>query len=157
MATQKATQKPSARNALDNATQSWLAVVRAYNLCDAVMSARLADIGLRLGEHEVLVNLLTAPGITQQELAVRCFVAKSGVSMLVARMEQQGLLAREADAVDARLKRLSLTPGGMALAQQAQQIQLAVVAAMAAQVSAAELAQVQDVMLRVAVQLEALR
>ena len=28
-------------------TQSWLAVVRAYNLCDAVMTARLAALVAR--------------------------------------------------------------------------------------------------------------
>lgn len=131
-------------------------MVRAYNLCDAVMSARLATLGLRLGEHEVLVNLLTAPGLTQQALAVRCFVAKSGVSMLVSRMEQQGLLGREADAQDARVKRLTLTPRGQALAERALAVQVAVVSAMAAPVSPSEMATVQDVMQRVSVQLEGL-
>jgi DNA-binding MarR family transcriptional regulator len=135
-------------------TPAWLAVVRAYNLCDAVMATRLAALGLRLGEHEVLVNLLSAPGLTQQELAVRCFVAKSGVSMLVSRMQAQGLLGREADTLDARLKRLTLTPRGRALAERAMAVQAAVVSAMAAPVSAAELATVHGVMQRVSGQLE---
>jgi DNA-binding MarR family transcriptional regulator len=42
--------------------------------------------GLRVAEYEVLANC-TARRLTQQELARRCFVAKSGISMLVSRME----------------------------------------------------------------------
>ncbi len=136
---------------------AWLAVVRAYNLCDAVMSARLAELGLRVGEHEVLVNLATLPGITQQDLAARCFVAKSGVSMLLTQMEAQKLVRRDVDAADARVRRLFLTLAGQKLARQTLQIQSEVLAAMAAPVSNAELDAVEDVMQRVSVQLEALR
>ena len=136
---------------------AWLAVVRAYNLCDAVMTARLAELGLRVGEHEVLGNLATLPGITQQQLAARCFVAKSGVSMLLTQMQAHKLVRREVDAADARVRRLFLTPAGQKLAQLTLQIQSEVVAAMAEPVSNAELDAVADVMQRVSVQLEALR
>ncbi len=138
-------------------TQTWLAVVRAYNLCDAVMSARLAELGLRVAEHEVLANLATAPGMTQQELAARCFVAKSGVSMLLAQMEAQGLVLREADGDDARVKRLLLTAAGQALAARTLKIQSEVVAVMVDGATEAELASVADIMLRVSGRLEALR
>lgn len=138
-------------------TRTWLAVVRAYNLCDAVMSERLAALGVRIGEHEVLVNVATAPGLTQQELAARCFVAKSGVSMLLAQMESQRLVVRETDAADARAKRLFLSAKGEALARRCLEVQSEVVRAMAAPVSAAELATVADVMRRVSAQLEQLR
>jgi DNA-binding MarR family transcriptional regulator len=138
-------------------TRSWLAVVNAYNLCDAVLTARLAALGVRTGEHEVLANLATDPGITQQALASRCFVAKSGISMLLARMEEAGLVRRDPDAVDARVKRLGLTPSGAALARRTMSIQADVVGAMAAAVSDAELELVADVMQRVSAQLEKLR
>ncbi len=138
------------------ATHSWLSVVRAYNLCGAVMTQRLASIDLKVGEHEVLVNLLRAPGLTQQQLAERCFVAKSGVSMLVTRMEQDGWVERQIDHVDARVRLLVLTDTGRALAEQAQAIQDDVVAAMASQCSAQELQVIGDAMQRVGVTLEAL-
>ena len=138
-------------------TLAWLAVVRAYNLCDAVMTARLAELGLRVGEHEVLANLATAPGMTQQELAARCFVAKSGVSVLLAQMEGLGLVRREADASDGRVKRLFLSATGRALAAKTLQVQGAVVAAMAAGATQAELATVAAAMERASVQLEGLR
>jgi DNA-binding MarR family transcriptional regulator len=138
-------------------TRSWLAVVRAYNLCDAVMSARLGALGVRVGEHEVLANLYGAPGITQQDLAARCFVAKSGISMLLTRMQAQRRVRREVDAADARARRLFLTAAGEKLARRTMQVQAEVVAAMAQTVSGAELAAVADVMQRVSARLEELR
>ena len=138
------------------ATQSWLAVVRTYHLCDAAMAQRLAAIGLRVAEHEVLLNLLLAPGITQQQLAQRCFVAKSGASMLVTRLEQAGWLRREADAQDARVRRLQLTADGEALARQSQAIQHEVIATMVAGSTAAELATLTEAMQRAAQALQGL-
>ena len=138
-------------------TLAWLAVVRAYNLCDTVLAERLDALGLHVNKHEVLANLFTAPGITQQELAMRCFVAKSGISMLLTRMESEGLVLREADPVDARVKRLFLSAAGEALARKTLKIQSDVVGAMAAAVSEAELAMGAEVMKRVSTELESLR
>jgi DNA-binding MarR family transcriptional regulator len=134
---------------------SWLAVVRAYNLCDRLLTTRLAEVGVRVGEHEVLANLLRQPGITQQELAARCFVAKSGVSMLLDGMEAGRLVRRESDAADARVRRLFLTAAGERLARKTQAVQAEVVATMAEPVDAAELDAVADVMRRVSARLEA--
>lgn len=131
-------------------TQTWLAVVRAYNLCDAVMGARLATLGLRVGEHEVLAHLARTPGITQQALAERCFVAKSGISMLLTQMEARGLVRREADAADARVRRLQLSAEGQALAERSLRLQAEVVSLMVEGATEAELATVGEVMTRVA-------
>lgn len=122
------------------ATQAWLSVVRVYNLCDAAMAARLAELGLRVAEHEVLANLLRSPGMTQQELATRCFVAKSGISMMLTRLQDQGLLRRESDARDGRIKRLYLSDTGEPLARQAMAIQDEIVTLMMAPLSGDELA-----------------
>ena len=153
MATRKHPKTPSS----PHGTQTWLAVVRAYNLCDSIMAARLGELGLRIGEHEVLATLATVPGITQQALAARCFVAKSGVSMLLTQMEGKGWVVREADASDARVKRLLLTRVGLALATKTLKIQSEVVGAMVEGASEAELAAVADVMQRVSARLETLR
>ena len=138
-------------------TLAWLAVIRAYNLCDAVMTARLAAIGLRVGEHEVLATIATTPGITQQALAARCFVAKSGVSMLLTQMEAKGWVRRDSDGADARIRRLTLTGDGMAVAQKCLAVQAELVTAMVAPATEDELATVADTMNRVSVVLEALR
>ena len=153
MATSRTARTPSS----PHGTQAWLAVVRAYNLCDAVMTARLGELGVRIAEHEVLANLASMPGITQQQLAGRCFVAKSGVSMLLAQMESRGWVRRQADPADARIKRLHLTAVGDALARRTLAVQAEVVRAMVADDSDAELDQVRGAMQRVAQRLEALR
>ncbi|MES2116227.1 MAG: MarR family transcriptional regulator [Pseudomonadota bacterium] len=137
-------------------TQAWLSTVRAYNLCETVVSRRLAEIQLRVGDLEVLATLATRPGLSQRELAARCFITKSGVSMLLTQMEERGLVVRGTDADDARTKRLTLTAAGMALAEQAMQIQAEVVKAMVAGSSEAEIATIGRVMERVSAQLEAL-
>lgn len=152
-----ATRKTLHASSSPHGTKTWLAVVRAYNLCDAVMSSRLAKLGLRVGDHEVLATLATTPGITQQELAARCFVTKSGVSMLLAQLEAKGWVRREADVNDARVKRLTLTPVGEKMAARSMTIQSEVITAMVAGSSEAELAFVTNVMEAVSVRLEALR
>lgn len=138
-------------------THAWLSSVRAYNLCEQVMGLRLAQIGLRVADLEVLATLATTPGITQQELASRCFVTKAGISLLLASMEEKALVQRDAHARDGRAKCLSLTPEGMALATKAMRIQTEVVGVMVAGTSATDIATLQKLMDRAANQLEALR
>jgi DNA-binding MarR family transcriptional regulator len=139
------------------ARRAWLSVVRAYNLCDTVMSTRLSAMTLRVGEHEILTNLQVAPGMTQQTLAKRCFVTKSGISMLVQRMEAQGLLRREASEFDARIKCLFLNPQGVALAKQALALQKEVVDEMSQSLSQDELDTLLDITRRVGQTLEGMR
>ena len=105
----------------------------------------------------MLATIATTPGITQHALAARCFVAKSGVSMLVAHMEKQGWVHRESDSADARVKRLSLTEAGMAVASETLQVQAEVVSAMVASASEADMEVVTRVMDRASEALEAMR
>lgn len=151
------TTAPKKPTSSPHGTQAWLASVRAYNLCEQVMGLRLAEIGLRVGDLEVLATLATSPGITQQALAARCFVTKAGVSMLLASMEEKSLVQRDAHASDARAKCLSLTADGQALAAKAMRIQAEVVGAMVQGASDSEIATLHTVMDRVVLKLEALR
>nr|WP_315489770.1 MarR family winged helix-turn-helix transcriptional regulator [uncultured Rhodoferax sp.] len=139
-----------------SAAEAWFAVVRAYNLCDAAMSARLSELGLRVTEHEVLANLALMPGMTQQELATRCFVAKSGISMLLTRLEERELLRREADGRDQRAKRLYLTGTGETIAKQAMAIQDDIVSAMMAPLTLQEIKAMSEHSARVSEVLETL-
>ena len=139
-----------------SAAAAWFAVVRAYNLCDAAMSARLSELGLRVTEHEVLANLALMPGMTQQELATRCFVAKSGISMLLTRLEEREWLRREADGRDQRAKRLYLTATGETLAKQAMAIQDDIVTAMMAPLTLQEMKSMSEHSAQVSAVLETL-
>jgi DNA-binding MarR family transcriptional regulator len=135
-------------------TQAWLSVARAYHLCDVALAARMAEMGLRVGEHEVLAHVYHSPGLTQQTLAQRCFVAKSGISMLLTRMEAQGLLIRESDTKDGRIKRLALSASGESLARQSLAIQDTIVAHMMATLSPSEVQAMTQLSQRVSAQLE---
>jgi DNA-binding MarR family transcriptional regulator len=137
-------------------TEAWLAVVRSYNLCDSVLASRLAKLGVRVGTHDVLMNLLKKPNLTQQELASHCFTAKSGVSMLISAMEKDGLVHRLSDAADTRIKRVSLTAAGEQLARETLKIQLEIVGAMTDSVDEATLANIKNIFLNVGDKLKAM-
>ncbi len=136
------------------AVKSWLSVVRAYNLCDALMAQRLAPLGLRTSEHEILLNLHREPGLTQQALAERCFTAKSHMSALLSHMQDQHWLKRENHPLDARAKCLYLLPKGEALALKCAEVQENVVHLMAQALNEEQLAQVREAMLPVQLVLE---
>lgn len=136
------------------AVKSWLSVVRAYNLCDALMAHRLAPLGLRTSEHEILLNLHREPGLTQQALAERCFTAKSHMSALLSHMQANAWLKRENHPQDARAKCLYLLPHGQALALRSMRVQQDIVHIMAESLDSIQLEQVRSAMLPVQQALE---
>ena len=139
----------------ESATRSWLSVVRAYNLCDALMARRLGALGVRTAEHEILANLKREPGLSQQALAARCFIAKSHISGLLSDLEERGWVRREPDPADARAKRLFLAAAGARMAERTAQVQADVVALMSGATTAASMSQVQAAMTAVSGQLQA--
>lgn len=139
------------------ATGTWIAVVRLYNECTATLTHLLAPLGVSLLQHEILMNLFRTPGLTQQQLAERCFSAKSGISMLVARFEKEGIVQRTPAPKDQRALSLSLTDAGKSLAVQVVHVQNNVVTEMAKAYSADDLLIVKDLMERSSVLLNDLR
>lgn len=146
--------RPSRAQLDDMRLRSWLSVVRCYNLCDQLLARRLAPLGVKVMEHEVLANLRREPGLSQQALGQRCLAAKSHVSGLVTQLEQRGLLRREPDPQDARARRLFLSPEGEALAEQTAAVQAEVIALMADTCSAEDMAALHPLMSRVSTALE---
>ena len=137
------------------AVRSWLSVVRAYNLCDALMAKDLAQVGLKTAEHEILANLLREPGLSQQALAERCFTAKSHISALLTSMQERGWLRRESDPQDARAKRLFLEDEGQRMASQGLRVQARVVSIMASASTPDQLRLVHEAMLPISAALDA--
>ena len=135
--------------AVPKPVRAWLTVVRSYHLCDAAMAQQLAPLGLKAPEHEVLLQVLRDPGLSQQALAERCFTAKSHISALVAALEERGWLRRERDPDDGRAWRLQLTAAGRTKAERALAVQAGIVNAMAEAVTAEELLLIEAAMSRV--------
>lgn len=142
----RSTRRSTAGDDPDGATRSWLSVVRAYHHCSELMARRLAALGVRTAEHEILANLRREPGLGQQALAARCFTAKSHISGLLTELEQRGWVRREPDPDDARAKRLFLEPAGARLAERTAAVQAEVVALMTQGTPREELARVQAAM-----------
>ncbi len=140
---------------LARGTDAWLKVVEAYNLCVQLLGERLAKTNVTVAEHDVLMALLHNSGATQQQIAKACFVAKSGVSMLLAKLEVSGLVRREADESDARIKRAYLTAKGEKIALKTLAIQQEIVDLMAKPISDSDLKTIGTLMESVSTRLKA--
>jgi DNA-binding MarR family transcriptional regulator len=98
---------------------SWLSVVRVHHACEMALSAALEPLGLSLSQYDILANLARTPGLAQGELVRRLLVGKSAVSMTLPDMERRGLVTRDRDPGDGRIRRLALTAKGAGLADKA--------------------------------------
>jgi DNA-binding MarR family transcriptional regulator len=74
------------------------------------------EVSVSASEGRALVELLTAHGIVQGELAGLLGLEKSTVSRLAAGLEQKGWIKRGRDEGNQRYVRLYLTPAGSAIA-----------------------------------------
>lgn len=97
--------------------RSWIEVPKAYQVARRLLADGLSTIGLDLPRYDVLATILRFPGLTQQDLADKLLVGRSNLSMLLPDMEKKGLLERQEDANDRRLKRLFLTGSGEEMAR----------------------------------------
>jgi DNA-binding MarR family transcriptional regulator len=124
--------------------QAWLAIVRTYQQCSETLSERIKPLGLKLAQHDVMMNLLLSPSLTQQQLAERSFVTKSHMSAVLMEMAELGWVNREDSMEDKRSKVITLTPEGASKAQQAYAIQVQVVNVMMGDLSNAQIKDIQN-------------
>ncbi len=111
---------------------AWLAVVRTYQKCAEVLTARIKPLGLKLAQHDVMMNLLLVQEQTQQQLAEKSFVTKSHMSAVLAEMADLGWITRKDSTQDKRSKVIRLTRQGLALARRAYAAQAEVITVMMA-------------------------
>lgn len=69
-------------------------LVRVVHAISADGARELREHGLTPAQYQVLVAISADPDRTQQQLAEQLGVTKGNVSMLVSRLEQEGLLDR---------------------------------------------------------------
>lgn len=101
--------------------RNWIALVRAERAVVRELARALAPLGLKIGQLDVLMNILRHPGSSQQEVARKLLVGRSSITMLAPQLEEKGLIRREADSSDKRIMRLHLTGDGEALLERALQ------------------------------------
>lgn len=94
---------------------TWRAFLRAHAVVTRRLERSLATSGLlTLSELDVLIQLEEAgpQGLRLSDLASRVLITKSGISRLVERLVEDGLLARRQCADDRRVQHVSLTDAG---------------------------------------------
>jgi DNA-binding MarR family transcriptional regulator len=134
---------------------AWVSVARACQMCQRALQKALEPLDLEVAHYDVLANVARDEGLTQQVLARRLLVAKSNVSALLSGLEARELVVRERDEIDARARRITLTPGGRKLIARATKLHAKIVEAMMAPVPPAEREIVRAAMQRVSAALQA--
>jgi DNA-binding MarR family transcriptional regulator len=86
----------------------------AYDSLRASVTDLLADLGLTEKQADVLWQLDPATGqLSRRQLAERLHCDPSNITFLVDRLEEQGLVTRQEDSTDRRVKAVRLTPAGV--------------------------------------------
>ena len=87
----------------------------AYALIDILDAELQAERGLALGWYDALVHLEEAAedGLRMNELASHILFSKSGLTRVIDRMEEAGLVRRERPADDRRVVKVVITPVGL--------------------------------------------
>ena len=126
--------------------RSWIGVARACQLMQQAVTRAIAELGIKPPHLDILVNLYRFQGISQQELARKLLVGRSNMSMLLPQLEKRGLIERNPDIKDKRVLRLSLTPDGRTLTEQAMTIQIGLIERIMSQTPEDRCLQVADAM-----------
>jgi DNA-binding MarR family transcriptional regulator len=92
----------------------WLRIARIFQKIEQATAAELRREGLTVGQFDVLVQVGSAEGSTQQQVADALLVTKSNVCQLLDRMERAGLVERRQHG---RMNHLYLTEDGQRLYQ----------------------------------------
>ena len=101
--------------------EGWLALVRTHTrLWDEIETQMRRAHGLSMARYDVLAHLNMAGGrLGLSELAAAIALSPSGLSKLLDRMDESGLIRREPDPSDARAAFATITPEGRALVRKA--------------------------------------
>jgi len=96
---------------------AWMALVRTHaELWDHVEAQMRRDHGLTMARYDVLAQLNMAGGrLGLSDLAATMVLSPSGLSKLLDRMADSGLIQRDPDPRDARSTFATITPKGRAL------------------------------------------
>ncbi|MGH2347099.1 MAG: MarR family winged helix-turn-helix transcriptional regulator [Chloroflexota bacterium] len=91
---------------------SWLRLARVFRKVDQLSTEHLRQWGISHAQFDVLVQVGSAEGCSQGDLAKALLVTKGNICQLLDRMERDGLLRRQQEG---RTNRLFLTERGRSL------------------------------------------
>jgi len=99
----------------DEEMDAWQALLHAHQQIVRRLDAELREgHGLGMSEYDVLLRLARAEGRTlrMSDLAERVMFSPSGLTRVVDRLSEEGLVARRRDSADARVVLAELTAEG---------------------------------------------
>lgn len=85
----------------------------AYALIDILDQEMQAERGLSIRSYDLLLHLDEADGLAMNQIAERILFSKSGLTRVIDRMEEEGLVRRERPPSDRRVVRVYITPKGL--------------------------------------------
>ncbi|KAB7632292.1 MULTISPECIES: MarR family winged helix-turn-helix transcriptional regulator [Stenotrophomonas] len=127
----------------------------AYRGFQRIVDAPLRELGFAMSQLPVLVSLKHGNALPQSELARIAGVEQPSMAQLLNRMERDGLIQRRPDPDDRRSRLIALTPQARERLPAAQAVMEAASATATAGFSAADMAQLQSLMVRLNANLEA--
>jgi DNA-binding MarR family transcriptional regulator len=107
----------------DEEFHAWRGLIRMRETAMREIDRRLREEGdLTLADYGVLVTLVSTPDLRlrMSELGARRMITPSGISRVVADLEERGLVRREADPADGRGAFAGLTRQGLEALRRAQ-------------------------------------
>ncbi len=110
---------------LDERFLAWLDVLQVQaTVTEGLERTSKDEAGIPLAFYEVLLRLEKAPErrMRMQELGRSIFLSKSGVSRLVSRMEQEGLVTRQGDPQNLRITYAVTTEKGREVFREAEPV-----------------------------------
>jgi DNA-binding MarR family transcriptional regulator len=109
---------------------AWRGLIRLREAVMREIDRRLRHDGLiSLADYGVLITLVTAPGLRlrMSDLGAQRMLTPSGITRVVVRLEEQGLVRREPDPADGRAAFATLTRPGLEALRLAQVVHHAAV------------------------------
>lgn len=124
---------------------AWRALARAFAAAREGMGASLLGTGLDISEYDVLVTIAEGPpeGVRPTDLASSVLLTKSGITRLLDRLDDRGLVARLACPTDGRAQLITFTSRGRSLLRRAAPSLLRAINASFGGLSGAQLAELQ--------------
>jgi DNA-binding MarR family transcriptional regulator len=109
---------------------AWRGLIRLREYAMREIDRRLHEHGeLSLADYGVLITLVTAPQLKlrMSDLGAQRMLTPSGITRVVTRLEERGLVRREPDPVDGRASLAALTKPGLEALRRAQVVHHATV------------------------------
>lgn len=100
----------------DTEMRAWQALLHAHHQIIQTLDRELREQhGLSLAQYDVLLRLARAPdrALNMSDLAERVMLSPSGLTRVVDRLVEKGLVRRQADPADARVALACLTDDGL--------------------------------------------